>query len=96
MGGSQSTFKEELVLAQNAAGGGANSAHIEQLKYHVGITTYILMAICLILAVGALIVIYKMYKRYHENLIQRQLNEITLKRYASLLRHRHAKGEETV
>lgn len=84
MGGHSS--KEEVVIAQTA-GVGTNTARTQQLQET---TNTILVVICTILAIGILIVVYKLYNRCHKKQIQRRLDEATLKRYSSILRRYQA------
>lgn len=64
MGKSQS--KEEIVIAQNAAGG-VNAADVAQLHQNQSTTNLILGVILLILIFGVLFGVYKLYKRCHVN-----------------------------
>lgn len=93
MGSSQTKEEDRVIIAQNAAGG-ENSSHLEQLKVHASATNVILLSIVLMMGVGLIIVIYKTYRRCHKKLVQRQLNEFNLRRYASLLRGRQQKELE--
>lgn len=76
--------KEEVIVVQNAAG----TAHVEQLKEHAGYTNNILTGIAIVLAIGLAVLLYRMYKRCHQELVQGHLNETSLRRYASLMRRR--------
>lgn len=78
--------KEEVVIAQTA-GVGSNTARTQQLQET---SNTILVVICTILAIGLLIILYKLYNRCHKKQIQRRIDEVTLKRYSSILRRQQA------
>lgn len=86
MGTTQSNTKEEVVIAQTAAGNGQNTAKTEQLLYHASTTNIILLIIALLLGIGGIFMVYKMYRRCHGKLVERQVNDLVLRRYASILR----------
>ena len=82
-----------MVIAQNAAAG-KNSAQVDQLMYHASTTNVVLIAIALLLALGGLIVVYRMYRRCHRRMVERHANDIVLRRYASIFRGRRAPAEQ--
>ncbi|KAJ8708827.1 hypothetical protein PYW08_010209 [Mythimna loreyi] len=84
MGNTQT--KEEVVIAQTA-GVGSNTARTQQQQET---TNTILVVICTILAIGLVIILYKLYNRCHKKQIQRHIDDATLKRYSSILRRQQA------
>lgn len=84
MGGS--TSKEEVVIAQTA-GAGTNLARTQQMHET---TNTILVVISTILAIGLILIFYKLYKRCHAKQIERKLDQMTLRRYSSLLKRAQA------
>lgn len=94
MGGSQ-TKTEEVILAQTAAGGADNIAHLETLKNHIGAINYTLLVICIILTLGGVYVAWRIYKKCHERLVDRRVNEFALQRYASLFRRERRQVEKS-
>lgn len=76
--------KDEILVFQNAAG----TSHVEDIKQHVGYTSTVLTCILILMAIAILVLLYKAYKRCHNDMIQMQLNQHTLRRYASVLRRR--------
>lgn len=77
MGGS--TSKEEVVLAQNAAGG-TNVADIAQLHQNQSVTNVILGVILLLMILGVLVAIYKLYKRCHKNWMREEIARSAFRR----------------
>lgn len=88
MGGSSS--KEEVVIAQTA-GAGSNTAYTRQLHET---TNAILIVICTILAIGLLVIIYKLYKRCHGKQIERRLDQLRLRRYSSILKRAQSQANQ--
>lgn len=82
--------KVEETINNNLAVGVDNSSHMQELKEHVSLTNCILIAIVTLLIIGALFIGYRIYKKCHGKLIQREVNEYALRRYASLLRRQSA------
>lgn len=62
MGKTQS--REEIVIAQNAAGG-VNAADVAQLHQNQSVTNLILGVMLIILIFGVLFGLYKLYRRCH-------------------------------
>lgn len=83
MGKQQS--KEETVIVQNAAAGN-NQATADELRFHMSTSNIILSCILLILLLGLLGFIYRLYKRCHKKWITNEINRTTMRR--SLFRRR--------
>lgn len=92
MGSSQT--KEEVIVPQNALGGNGNSASIEQLYYHASTGNYMLGIICILLIIGGIYIIGRLYRKCHGQWMQRELNEFALRRSASFFRRREPKIDE--
>lgn len=95
MGKPNSKEAQEVIIAQNAAGG-ENSASIEQLKYHASNTNLLLIGICVILTAVGVIYCMRHYRKCHGNWIAREINENELRRSMSLMRRREGKIQEIV
>lgn len=89
MGKTQS--KEEIVIAQNASGGN-NSAHAEQLNYHLTTVNILLIIIVVFIALVVFYYIYRQYKKCHVQWIGREFEERATRR--SFLRGRYLKPIE--
>lgn len=85
MGTQQSTEKEETVIVQNAAGG-TNGATVSQLMSHASTTNIMLGIICGMLLLGGFYYMLKCYKRTHVQWVQRELNNLALRRSIRLQR----------
>lgn len=98
MGNNQAVEKEEVILAQTAAGAGTNSATVDQLRDHAATTNYILTAICTLIGAVVLVILYKLYRKCHRDWMDQHLREFALKRSASYFRRLQSKptSEETV
>lgn len=95
MGKTQS--KEEIIIAQNAAGG-SNTSSIEEIKMQISTTNIILgIIVIMFLLVGCFFVL-KIYKNCHTQLIRRELNSGYLRRsvYRRENRDRREDGSEQV
>lgn len=77
MGKTQS--KEEIIIAQNAAGG-SNSASVEEIKVNLTTMNLILMIIMIMLLLGGCFFLAKLYKSCHSSMIRRELNNGYLRR----------------
>lgn len=91
---SQSNMKEDVVIAQTASGNGQNSAKTDQLLYHASISNIILLVIVLLLGIGGAFMAYKMYRRCHKRIVERQVGELVLRRYASVLRGQRKQAQQ--
>lgn len=85
MGGSQS--REEVLIAQNAAGAGNNT--IEQ---HLGLTNILLILMTTVLCCGALYGIYKLYYKCHKNWMHQEYDRRSMQRRLSWRRWEARKG----
>lgn len=95
MGSSQT--KEEVILAQNAAGG-ANKADVEQLYTQISATNIILIIILFLVIVILAYLLYKSYKNCHKKWITYEINRHNLRRsiyrYRDMVIGRKANEEE--
>lgn len=82
MGKTQS--KEETVIVQNAAG--SNEAGIEQFRFHLTTTNVLLSIIVLLICLGFLFCVYRVYKRCHTKWITSEISRNNLRR--SIFRQR--------
>lgn len=69
---------QEVVIAQNAAGG-VNQATTEEIQQHMSTTKILLCVIILFLCLGLLYLAYSTYKKCHLRWISRQINRATLR-----------------
>lgn len=77
MGKQQS--KEETVIVQNAAGG-VNQANLDEFKFHLTTTNLLLGIIVMVIILGILYFIYRLYQRCHIQWIHREINDRVLRR----------------
>lgn len=80
MGGSQT--KEETLVMQNAAGG-SNNAHLEEVKFHISTITILLTVVVLVLGIGVLYFILRMYRRCHVRWINQEIYRSAIFRRSS-------------
>ncbi|PZC84205.1 hypothetical protein B5X24_HaOG205400 [Helicoverpa armigera] len=73
-----SNTKEEVILAQNAAGG-SNSADIRQLAINVSTTNIILIVVLLIVSLAFLYGVFKVYKSCHQKWIADEIRRDRLR-----------------
>lgn len=85
MGKGQSKENQEVIIAQNA---GANEISMDQLNNHAKTTSHTLQIICVVLLIGAVIAIYRVYRSCHSKWIRREITEHQLQRSASWFRRR--------
>lgn len=78
--------REEVVVNQNNLGGSVSSVQLDQLQRQTGATNYFYLAISLLLLFGALIIIYRWYKKCTKSMLQRHMNEYEMQRSASFFR----------
>lgn len=77
MGGTQT--KEETVVVQNAAGG-TNNTHLEEVRFHISTITILMSIIALVLGLGVLYFLLRMYRRCHVRWINQELYRSALSR----------------
>lgn len=80
MGSTQSN--EEVIIAQNAAGGN-NSADIQQLHQNVSLTNIILGIILIMLSIGAIGGLYKLYRKCHQGWMRQEIARSAFRRSGS-------------
>ncbi|KAH9643789.1 hypothetical protein HF086_002287 [Spodoptera exigua] len=77
MGGTQT--KEETVVVQNAAGG-TNNTQLEEVRFHISTITILMSIITLVLGLGVLYFLLRMYRRCHVRWINQELYRSALSR----------------
>ncbi|XP_073948999.1 uncharacterized protein [Choristoneura fumiferana] len=77
MGSSQA--KEEVIVAQNAAGG-TNNADLKDIGNHISNNNIILTVVLIILCIFGLAMVYRMYRKCHQRWIQQEINSGVLER----------------
>lgn len=65
--------KEEIVIAQNAAGGEGNSAVIQEFQSHMSTIKIFVGIVCIIIILVAGVLAYRQYRKCHQKWIQREL-----------------------
>lgn len=71
--------KEEVIIAQNAAGG-SNQATVEEIKMHISTMNLILIIMLTVMLLGVLYAAYRMYKKCHLQWIDQQFHQHALRR----------------
>lgn len=83
-----SQSKEDIIIAQTAAGSGSNHANVEELKFSIGVTNILLsivvFAVLLVICLG----VYWLYKRCHKGWIREEMHAGALARASSIIRRR--------
>lgn len=77
MGGSNT--KEEVLIAQNAAGG-VNQATVEELKTGIGVTNVLLMILAILAALAMVYGGYRVYRNCHVEWIEQRIHHHALRR----------------
>lgn len=83
MGKEVSKQQEEIVIAQNAAGGENNaqaSGGLENIKFHLGILNFIIGVAVLLCCCGGCLVIWQLYRKCHVRMIRREINHDAVQR----------------
>lgn len=94
--GGKTSKAQGVIIAQNAAGGGENHATVlQEIKQHASNNTYLLGAVCLILIIGGLIILYGAYQRCHGKLIQREIQAHAMRRTFPSIRRETRKQDPT-
>ncbi|KAG7311391.1 hypothetical protein JYU34_002433 [Plutella xylostella] len=70
--------KEEIIIAQNAAG--SNASSLEEIKTHLSTTNVILTAMIIMFLFAGCLFMAKLYKSCHTKWIRRELNSGHLRR----------------
>lgn len=76
--------KEEVIIAQNAAGSGSNTANLEQLHTHMSynnlLMTIFLTIILLVIFIVSGKALYNAYKKCHQNWTRAEISRDAMKR----------------
>ncbi|KAF9797647.1 hypothetical protein SFRURICE_017842 [Spodoptera frugiperda] len=94
MGSSKSKYEEKVVV-QNAIGG-SNQASFEEIKFHLSTASIILTVIALVLGVGLLAFLYRMYRKCHMRWMQQEIHRQNLRSSIFRRGRRDAKSEDIV
>ncbi|KAF9809386.1 hypothetical protein SFRURICE_003483, partial [Spodoptera frugiperda] len=92
MGSSKSKYEEKVVV-QNAIGG-SNQASFEEIKFHLSTASIILTVIALVLGVGLLAFLYRMYRKCHMRWMQQEIHRQNLRSSIFRRGRRDAKSED--
>lgn len=87
--GGQQTKEEEVIIAQTSSGGD-NRANVDQLMNSVSTTQVLLIVVCVVVCVFALIAFYRLYHKYHTQMIQGEINQFMMRRTGSFFRRQRA------